>query len=606
MGIATGLVYVGGGFTTVAGASRLHVAALDATTGAASNWQPNPDGDIYAMYVNYDVTDLLTHVYMGGSFTSVFGFPRSNFAMVDATVGSPTFNQPTAFNPAPNGPVRALAISGRAVITTYMGGDFTYAAGQPRSSLAAFNGATLTSWNPGAEQHGRLASALRYDAVRRWLLQVSRRAVEGVRRRGLDLRGAVTAWDPKANAPARVFAPVDTTMWLGGDFTSVGSVWCSNLARLDLTTGESSDWPADVTAPVYALESIGGLIYIGGAFGDVSGLSAVVRRGARRLRRPLDVGPVARRPGARDRRQAGRDLPGRQFHARDEHAAEPPRRGDRRSAAVALELEPERGRRGRRDRARPAVGLRRGAVHGLRGTLYAPVRRAARPERRADPASSHCPRSRSTRSRRSGSTLYLGFDGQINIGGQARKGIVAFKPPTNTPLPWEPQCDGSVYSILPSGSSLYLGGAFSHMGGQVRENLAQVDTASAAVSSFNAPIWNFQNVFALGGGATRRLRTRRDERRALRVRLLHRDHVEAALGGRGVVHFARRSRAFPLCRLAFMRATPNPARGRRRSSSRCLLAARCRVEIHNVAGRLVRAFEPGCLPPGRTASRGMA
>ena len=151
MGIATGLVYVGGAFTTVAGVSRLHVAALDATSGAASNWQPNPDGDVYALFVNYDVINITTHVYLGGSFGLVFGFPRANFAHVDATPTSPTFNQPTAFNPSPNGAVRSLVVAGRTIIMTYMGGDFTVAGGQPRARLAAFSGANLGSWNPGAD-----------------------------------------------------------------------------------------------------------------------------------------------------------------------------------------------------------------------------------------------------------------------------------------------------------------------------------------------------------------------------------------------------------------------------------------------------------------------
>ena len=37
-------VYAGGGFTSIGGQARNSIAALDATTGAATAWDPNASG----------------------------------------------------------------------------------------------------------------------------------------------------------------------------------------------------------------------------------------------------------------------------------------------------------------------------------------------------------------------------------------------------------------------------------------------------------------------------------------------------------------------------------------------------------------------------------
>src|SRR5204863_294328 len=42
---------------------------------------------------------------------------------------------------------------------------------------------------------------------------------------------------------------------------------------------------------------------------------------------------------------------------------------------------------------------------------------------------------------------------------------------------WNPNADGQVHSLAVSGSSVYAGGAFSHIGGQPRSKLAALDAA---------------------------------------------------------------------------------------------------------------------------------
>jgi hypothetical protein len=601
MGLATGLLYVGGAFTTVAGVSRLHVAALDASTGAASSWQPNPDGDVYALAVNYDVINLTTYVYMGGSFGLVFGFPRANFAQVDATAGSATFNQPTSFNPSPNGVVRSLVVSGRTIVFTYMGGDFTLIAGQPRARLAAFNGATLGSWNPGADNTVvslRLSGSTMYVGGYFGTLGGQPRPFGGA---VATSGGAATAWNPLPNAPVRAFAPVDTIVWLGGDFTSLGGVARANLAALDLTTGMATAWNPGTNGTVYALEPISGLLYAGGAFTTVGGqsrphvaqLDVNGNLGAWNPAPDGDVRAIAGRSGISSTIFLGGTFANVMSTPRHRLAAvtddvfpglsswNPDADGE--VDAIAVD---------------PQWVYVAGKFTGFAGGVY-PRQYVAQLDPNGIPTGFIPVPSKPIRTlARIGGTLYLGFGGQITIGNQQRHGIVAFNPPTNTPLPWDPQCDGSVYAILPSAGTLYLGGFFSHLGGQPRENLAQVDTAQAAtVTSFNAPTWSFQEVFVLGADppgvfdlaeASGKLYAA-----GLFSSILSKPHSAIA----GMFTSTVGVEPMTLSGLA-LRATPNPARAGQALDFTLRTAGAVRIAIHDVAGRLVRTFEPGTLPAG--------
>ncbi len=601
MGIATGLVYVGGAFTTVAGVSRLHVAALDATSGAASNWQPNPDGDVYALFVNYDVINITTHVYLGGSFGLVSGVPRANFAHVDATPTSPTFNQPTAFNPSPNGAVRSLVVAGRTIITTYMGGDFTVAGGQPRARLAAFSGVNLGSWNPGADNTVvslRLSGTTMYVGGYFGALGGQPRPFAGA---VATSGGAATAWNPEPNAPVRVFAPVDTTVWLGGDFTSLGGVARANLAALDLTTGAATAWNPGTNGAVHALEPIGGLLYAGGAFTTIGGqsrphvaqLDAGGNIGAWNPAPDGDVRAIAARAGI----PTSTIFLGGTFT----HVMNTPRN---RLAAVSDAVMPSLSSwnpdaNGQVDAivVDPNWVYVAGKFTGFAG-LYSRQYVAQLDPGGVPTGFIPVPSNPIKTLARIGGTLYLGFAGQITIGGQQRRGIVAFNPPVNTPLPWDPQCDGSVYTILPSGGTLYLGGFFSNVGGQNRENLAQVDTAQAATATpFNAPTWSFQNVFLLGAdlpGVFDLARAGSDLHAAGRfTSILAKPHSAIAGLTVGTVGVEP-----PRLAGLALRATPNPSRAAQALEFTLPTASAVRIAIHDVAGRLVRSFEPGTLPAG--------
>jgi hypothetical protein len=167
-------VYVGGRFATIGGQPRNHIAALDEATGLATGWDPNANGDVYALAVSGST------VYVGGDFTTIGGQPRNHIAALDAATGLAT-----AWDPNANDAVLALAVSGP---TVYVGGEFTTIGGQPRSHLAAVGRTT----------------------------------------------GLALAWDPGASYRVWTFAASGSTVYVGGSFSRAGGQSRSGLAVFDL------------------------------------------------------------------------------------------------------------------------------------------------------------------------------------------------------------------------------------------------------------------------------------------------------------------------------------------------------------------------------------
>ena len=62
---ADGKILAGGGFTSIGGQTRNHIARLDATTGLADSFNPNANNDVYSIAVQAD-----GKILAGGAFTT--------------------------------------------------------------------------------------------------------------------------------------------------------------------------------------------------------------------------------------------------------------------------------------------------------------------------------------------------------------------------------------------------------------------------------------------------------------------------------------------------------------------------------------------------------
>jgi len=87
-----------------------------------------------------------------------------------------------------------------------------------------------------------------------------------------------------------------------------------------------------------------------------------------------------------------------------------------------------------------------------------------------------------------GSTLYMGGDFTL-VGGQSRVRLAAVGTQTPTLTAWNPGADSTVRTLALSGTSMFVGGSFTNVGGKVRRGAAAIDGTTAKVVDWNP---NFQ------------------------------------------------------------------------------------------------------------------
>ncbi len=315
--------YVGGSFPSLNDNQVNGLAHILADGTIDTNFSPNIVGPQNQPSKSFTVTALAlsgSWLYVGGEFTK-FGArgntkaqTRNHIARVSSTTGTidPEWNPDTGNNTTPN-PVRSIAVSPDGA-TVYFAGDFTTVAGQPRAGIAAFvsdgAGNRLSPWAPavgpvealGMAPDGRVyvggkngLAAVDPNGGVIWNAQSGGGGVHtlAVGRDGstiwvggefssiggqprtklaaLHLDGSV---DPTFNPPDAPKAVVSTLtlsednarVYFGGTFDKVREEVRNNLAAVDARTGELSGWDPNATGPVSSLTASGSLVYAGGTF----------------------------------------------------------------------------------------------------------------------------------------------------------------------------------------------------------------------------------------------------------------------------------------------------------------------------------------------------
>ena len=132
-------ILVAGNFEFIGGQSRFLFARLDATSGFADSFNPNPDSSVEKIVVQLD-----GKILVGGLFNNIGGQARRHIARLDPATGLAD-----SFDPNPNGfdvYPSAVQSDGKVLVV----GDFTIIGGQPRSGIARFDPTTgmPDSFNP--------------------------------------------------------------------------------------------------------------------------------------------------------------------------------------------------------------------------------------------------------------------------------------------------------------------------------------------------------------------------------------------------------------------------------------------------------------------------
>ncbi len=267
-----GKVLASGIFTLIGGQARRGFARLDAVTGSADSFDPNPgaNSSIGALAVQAD-----GKILAGGFFTTLApnggaAITRNNIARLetDGTVDR-TLN---------------LSMAGYTVFATavqtdgkiLLGGQFTHILGVPRHNIARLNadGTLDLPFDPDAD--GFIQSiALQADG--KILVGGFFDAIGGQLRNSIarldPTTGLADSFDPNANNEIRaIVVQPDGKILVGGHYTSIGGQPRNRIARLDPTTGLADSF--DPNANVYILSialQADGKILAGGAFTTIGG-----------------------------------------------------------------------------------------------------------------------------------------------------------------------------------------------------------------------------------------------------------------------------------------------------------------------------------------------
>ncbi len=266
-------LYVGGYFTTIAGQGRNYIAAFDISSGNLSPWNPDADGWVQAIAID----PATGNVYAGGNFSNIGGSARTGLAALSATTGQATTWNPVITNTfTPN--VQAIAIDAS---TIFIGGSFTSAGGQPRSSVARLSLTTglATAWTANTSAGGYIDDIVLSGTT--LFIAGSFSTINGIARVNLaavpTLTTGVLPWNVTFGASFSFVYDLSisgSTLYIAGYFDTVNALPRSHVAAVDIATATLQSWAPSPISGTYVVHPTPTGIFIGG---DMNGVNWVAR-----------------------------------------------------------------------------------------------------------------------------------------------------------------------------------------------------------------------------------------------------------------------------------------------------------------------------------------
>ncbi len=467
--------FIGGSFTHVGGVVCSNLAYIESTGQLNTSWCPSPNGTVQALAFSGAT------VYAGGSFTEIGGSSREHVAAICAVAtceGEVAAGNATAWNPKANGVVETLVLT---ATTVYAGGSFTEIGGSSREHVAAICAV--------ATCEGEVAA------------------------------GNATAWNPKANGAVDALVVSGATVYAGGTFTEIGGSLRERVAAICATTncegevaaGKATAWnPELVGTVVLALAISGSTVYLGGEFTkaggaarkDIAAVCAVAK-----CEGVIAVGKAtAWKPNSNAKVQAltVSDTNVYAAGAFTEVAAAKRNYVAELNASGTVKAE---GWNPAANSVVDAVAVDSTTVTAYIGGSLSSVGGEARENLAAlnssnevtpwNPGANKAVNTLTV----SGATVYAGGE-FTTIGGEARKDLAAIcatakcegEVAAGKATAWNPEANGAVDAIVVSGSTVYIGGAFTKFGTETtRERIAAICATAKCegeVAAGKATAWN--------------------------------------------------------------------------------------------------------------------
>ena len=253
MAIKDNVVYIGGQFTSVNKSQRANLAALDLRTGEVLAWDPGVYGlsitDRSAHVNSIKIKDNL--LFVGGRFYAVNSMAtvRPGLAAINLTTGAATnWNPVVGDGKTISQYVNSIDILGN---TLYAGGNFFQLDGSTsRSNLAAIDteSANILAWDPNSsgEVHRVRANTSTVYVVGNFpngiggtLRPYGVAAVNAT-------TGSVTPWNPTFDGSVNDLALQGNSLFVGGYFYTVENENRPGLASFNTVTGTLNDWTPDI------------------------------------------------------------------------------------------------------------------------------------------------------------------------------------------------------------------------------------------------------------------------------------------------------------------------------------------------------------------------
>jgi hypothetical protein len=437
-------------------------ARATASTGIPALISSKPDTTYVTDGPVHAITRVGNTIYLGGQFSEVG--PRTGPSVaIDATTGTVAGLLPQVSG----GQVRAVAGDGSG--GWYIGGDFTHVGGLARNWLAHVlaNGSVDATFNPNPSGAYGAVYALMYFGGTLYV-GGDFTSIGGQTRHELaqlDSSGNATSFNPAPDSTVHALAAHSgtathpSTLFVGGDFTAIGGQSRLGLAELDLS-GNTLSWNPGDGGEVDALAVTGyGLaplhVYAGGQFTSVadqpiSYLAEIDATGAAVTSFNANVSVSSLSPSVDAIAVSGSTLyVGGRFTSLG----------------------------GQSRRYIGAVDSTNGAATSWNANADAPVDSLAL----------------------SGNALYAGGD-FTQIGGASRNHLAAIDATNGVATAWNPDANNRVEALAVSGTDVYAGGVFSSIGGTARSNLAAISAATGAPTAWDPGANGVVNALAVANG----------------------------------------------------------------------------------------------------------